>query len=156
MSYFSIIMFIVTACFGVIRQAVHFQNEEWSWFMLRSVFFYPYWMIYGEIFKEEIDSKILIFFLSLILSLIINSIIRSILVIFFYIQTHITMFLFIRAGTLINIFLIFDWSSWFWSKYFFFAFSNMTTWCFLVNLRPVEQMYFILLTVNTLTILQPL
>lgn len=56
MSYFSIIMFIVTASFGVIRQAVHFQNEEWSWFMLRSVFFYPYWMIYGEIFKEEIDT----------------------------------------------------------------------------------------------------
>lgn len=57
MSYFSIIMFIVVACFGVVRQAVHFQNEEWSWFMVRSVFFYPYWMIYGEIFKEEIDSN---------------------------------------------------------------------------------------------------
>ncbi|XP_056001380.1 transient receptor potential cation channel subfamily M member 1-like isoform X2 [Ostrea edulis] len=56
MSYFSIIMFIVVACFGVVRQAVHFQNEEWSWFMVRSVFFYPYWMIYGEIFKEEIDT----------------------------------------------------------------------------------------------------
>lgn len=59
MAYFSIIMFIVTASFGVVRQAVHFQNEEWSWFMVRSVFFYPYWMIYGEIFKEEIDSQLL-------------------------------------------------------------------------------------------------
>ena len=59
MAYFSIIMFIVTASFGVVRQAVHFQNEEWSWFMVRSVFFYPYWMIYGEIFKEEIDSQFL-------------------------------------------------------------------------------------------------
>ncbi|XP_078341177.1 transient receptor potential cation channel subfamily M member 3-like [Crassostrea virginica] len=56
MAYFSIIMLIVTASFGVVRQAVHFQNEEWSWFMVRSVFFYPYWMIYGEIFKEEIDT----------------------------------------------------------------------------------------------------
>ena len=59
MAYFSIIMLIVTASFGVVRQAVHFQNEEWSWFMVRSVFFYPYWMIYGEIFKEEIDSQFL-------------------------------------------------------------------------------------------------
>lgn len=56
MCYFSIIVFIVVACFGVVRQAVHFQNEEWSWFMVRSMFFYPYWMIYGEIFKEEIDT----------------------------------------------------------------------------------------------------
>ena len=43
--------------FGIVRQAVHFQEEEFSWFLVRSMFFYPYWMIYGELFADEIDSK---------------------------------------------------------------------------------------------------
>lgn len=34
------------------------------------------------------------------------------------------LFLLIRAGTLIYISLIFDWSSWFWSKYFFLHFPT--------------------------------
>ena len=43
--------------FGIIRQAVHFQDEDPSWFLVRNMFFYPYWMIYGELFADEIDSK---------------------------------------------------------------------------------------------------
>lgn len=43
--------------FGIIRQAVHFQDEEPSWFLVRNMFFYPYWMIYGELFADEIDSR---------------------------------------------------------------------------------------------------
>ncbi|KAK3097474.1 hypothetical protein FSP39_009961, partial [Pinctada imbricata] len=56
MSYFLVIMLLVVASFGIIRQAVHFQNEEPSWFLVRSMFFYPYWMIYGELFADEIDT----------------------------------------------------------------------------------------------------
>ncbi|XP_061172975.1 transient receptor potential cation channel subfamily M member 3-like isoform X2 [Saccostrea echinata] len=56
MSYFLIIMLLVVMSFGIIRQAVHFQNEEPSWFLVRNMFFYPYWMIYGELFADEIDT----------------------------------------------------------------------------------------------------
>jgi hypothetical protein len=48
--------------FGIIRQAVHFQDEEPSWFLVRNMFFYPYWMIYGELFADEIDSESLFTF----------------------------------------------------------------------------------------------
>ncbi|XP_048733275.2 transient receptor potential cation channel subfamily M member 1-like isoform X2 [Ostrea edulis] len=56
MSYFLIIMLLVVMSFGIIRQAVHFQDEEPSWFLVRNMFFYPYWMIYGELFADEIDT----------------------------------------------------------------------------------------------------
>nr|XP_022329694.1 transient receptor potential cation channel subfamily M member 1-like isoform X4 [Crassostrea virginica] len=56
MSYFLIIMLLVVMSFGIIRQAVHFQDEDPSWFLVRNMFFYPYWMIYGELFADEIDT----------------------------------------------------------------------------------------------------
>ncbi|XP_046332894.2 transient receptor potential cation channel subfamily M member 3-like isoform X4 [Haliotis rufescens] len=56
MAYFIIILFIVVTSFGVVRQSIHYQNEEMSWSrVLRNVWFYPYWMIYGELFAEDID-----------------------------------------------------------------------------------------------------
>ncbi|CAE1237860.1 TRPM3 [Acanthosepion pharaonis] len=45
----------VVLCFGIVRQAIHFQHENPSWLIARNVVFYPYWMIYGELFAEEID-----------------------------------------------------------------------------------------------------
>ncbi|CAC5414386.1 TRPM3 [Mytilus coruscus] len=56
MSYFIIIVTLVLISFGIVRQAIHFQNEEWRWHLVRNVFFYPYWMIYGELFADEIDT----------------------------------------------------------------------------------------------------
>ncbi|XP_052793004.1 transient receptor potential cation channel subfamily M member 3-like isoform X2 [Mya arenaria] len=56
MCYFLIILLIVVASFGVVRQAIHFQDEEPSWFHVRNMFFYPYFMIYGELFADEIDT----------------------------------------------------------------------------------------------------
>ncbi|KAH9513269.1 hypothetical protein Btru_034514 [Bulinus truncatus] len=56
MCYFLTILFIAVTSFGVVRQTVHFQNQEVSWRLrLRNVWYYPYWMIYGELFAEEID-----------------------------------------------------------------------------------------------------
>jgi hypothetical protein len=57
MSYFIIIVTLVLLSFGIVRQAIHFQDREFQWLMVRNVFFYPYWMIYGELFADEIDSK---------------------------------------------------------------------------------------------------
>ncbi|XP_055889921.1 transient receptor potential cation channel subfamily M member 3-like isoform X5 [Biomphalaria glabrata] len=56
MCYFLTILFIAVTSFGVVRQTVHFQNKDVSWRLrLRNVWYYPYWMIYGELFAEEID-----------------------------------------------------------------------------------------------------
>ncbi|XP_059155365.1 transient receptor potential cation channel subfamily M member 3-like isoform X3 [Physella acuta] len=56
MCYFLTILFIAVTSFGVVRQTVHFQNKNASWpLRLRNVWYYPYWMIYGELFAEEID-----------------------------------------------------------------------------------------------------
>lgn len=58
MAYYLIILFIVVTSFGVVRQAIHFQDTQVSWERaLRNIWFYPYWMIYGELFAEEIDRK---------------------------------------------------------------------------------------------------
>ena len=65
MSYFIIILFIVLISFGIVRQAIHFQHENPSWLIARNVVFYPYWMIYGELFAEEIDRKFITHLLSL-------------------------------------------------------------------------------------------
>lgn len=62
MCYFLIILLIVVASFGVVRQAIHYQDEEPNWFQVRNMFFYPYFMIYGELFADEIDSKLWYFF----------------------------------------------------------------------------------------------
>ncbi|XP_060069343.1 transient receptor potential cation channel subfamily M member 1-like [Ylistrum balloti] len=56
MCYFTVIMVIVVITFGIVRQSIHFQHEEPSWKLVRNVFFYPYWMIYGELFAHEIDT----------------------------------------------------------------------------------------------------
>ncbi|XP_064607878.1 transient receptor potential cation channel subfamily M member 3-like isoform X2 [Liolophura sinensis] len=55
MSYYIIILLIVLMSFGIVRQSIHFPNEEPSWRIVRNMFFYPYWMIYGELFADEID-----------------------------------------------------------------------------------------------------
>ncbi|XP_070203392.1 transient receptor potential cation channel subfamily M member 3-like [Littorina saxatilis] len=56
MAYYLIILFIVVTSYGVVRQAVQYQDENVTWSRkLRNVWFYPYWMIYGELFAEEID-----------------------------------------------------------------------------------------------------
>ena len=57
MAYYLVILFIVVTSFGVVRQAIVFQDDDsvtWSR-TLRNVWFYPYWMIYGELFADEID-----------------------------------------------------------------------------------------------------
>ena len=69
MCYFLIILFIVVASFGVVRQSIHYQDEEPNWFQVRNMFFYPYFMIYGELFADEIDSKYAVYVQRLIIPL---------------------------------------------------------------------------------------
>ncbi|XP_041371939.1 transient receptor potential cation channel subfamily M member 3-like isoform X2 [Gigantopelta aegis] len=56
MAYFIIILFIVVTSFGIVRQSIINNGKQLKWaLVLRNVWFYPYWMIYGELFAEEID-----------------------------------------------------------------------------------------------------
>ncbi|MGH0159791.1 UNVERIFIED_CONTAM: hypothetical protein FKN15_073021 [Acipenser sinensis] len=55
MMYFVIIMLVVLMSFGVARQAILNPNEDPSWMLARNIFYMPYWMIYGEVFADQID-----------------------------------------------------------------------------------------------------
>lgn len=57
MMYFVIIMLVVLMSFGVARQAILNPNEDPSWMLARNIFFMPYWMIYGEVFADQIDRE---------------------------------------------------------------------------------------------------
>uniref|UniRef100_A0A8C4RL88 Transient receptor potential cation channel subfamily M member 3 n=1 Tax=Erpetoichthys calabaricus TaxID=27687 RepID=A0A8C4RL88_ERPCA len=55
MMYFVIIMLVVLMSFGVARQAILHPNEDPSWVLAKNIFYMPYWMIYGEVFADQID-----------------------------------------------------------------------------------------------------
>ena len=55
MLHYIILMLIVLMSYGVFRQSLLYPNEEFSWFLVRDIFFKPYFMIYGELFADDID-----------------------------------------------------------------------------------------------------
>ncbi|XP_033022775.1 transient receptor potential cation channel subfamily M member 1 isoform X2 [Lacerta agilis] len=55
MLYFVVIMLVVLMSFGVARQAILHPDEQPSWRLVRNIFYMPYWMIYGEVFADQID-----------------------------------------------------------------------------------------------------
>ncbi|XP_033022778.1 transient receptor potential cation channel subfamily M member 1 isoform X5 [Lacerta agilis] len=57
MLYFVVIMLVVLMSFGVARQAILHPDEQPSWRLVRNIFYMPYWMIYGEVFADQIDRK---------------------------------------------------------------------------------------------------
>ena len=55
MMRFVALMIVAVTTYGVFRQTLRNPDEEWSWRLVRHIFFTPYFNIYGEIFPEEID-----------------------------------------------------------------------------------------------------
>lgn len=53
----STILLIVLMSFGVVRQSITYPNENWHWQSVRNIFYKPYFMLYGEVYAPEIDSK---------------------------------------------------------------------------------------------------
>ncbi|PZC87367.1 hypothetical protein B5X24_HaOG201603 [Helicoverpa armigera] len=53
MIYFVVLLLVVLMSFGVARQAILYPDEEASWHLIREVFFQPYFMLYGEVFAEQ-------------------------------------------------------------------------------------------------------
>lgn len=57
MFFIVVMMAIVLLCFGVSRKAILSPSEDPSWSLARDVVFQPYWMIYGEVYANEIDGN---------------------------------------------------------------------------------------------------
>ncbi|XP_055380249.1 transient receptor potential cation channel trpm isoform X3 [Condylostylus longicornis] len=55
MIYFVVLLLVVLMSFGISRQAILFPNKPPSWKLLRDVYFQPYFMLYGEVFADDID-----------------------------------------------------------------------------------------------------
>ncbi|NXE87030.1 TRPM7 protein, partial [Menura novaehollandiae] len=55
MFYIVVIMALVLLSFGVPRKAILYPDEAPSWTLARDIVFHPYWMIFGEVYANEID-----------------------------------------------------------------------------------------------------
>uniref|UniRef100_A0A914C0Q2 Ion transport domain-containing protein n=1 Tax=Acrobeloides nanus TaxID=290746 RepID=A0A914C0Q2_9BILA len=53
--YVIILLSISLLAFGLPRQSISFPNEEWHWLLIRNIFYKPYFMVYGEVYADEID-----------------------------------------------------------------------------------------------------
>ena len=58
MLHFIVLLVIILFSFGVLRQSIRFPNEEPNWYLLRHVFYQPYFMLYGEVYAPEIEPEV--------------------------------------------------------------------------------------------------
>ncbi|RLU18437.1 hypothetical protein DMN91_008794 [Ooceraea biroi] len=55
MIYFVVLLLVVLLSFGVARQAILNPNSEPKWRIIRDIFMEPYFMLYGEVYADNID-----------------------------------------------------------------------------------------------------
>ncbi|XP_034942381.1 transient receptor potential cation channel trpm isoform X2 [Chelonus insularis] len=55
MIYFVVLLLVVLMSFGVARQAILNPNAKPKWRILRDIFMEPYFMLYGEVYADNID-----------------------------------------------------------------------------------------------------
>uniref|UniRef100_A0A0N5AU54 LSDAT_euk domain-containing protein n=1 Tax=Syphacia muris TaxID=451379 RepID=A0A0N5AU54_9BILA len=55
MLYIIVLLCVALLGFGLARQSITFPNEEWHPILLRNIFYKPYFMLYGEVYADEID-----------------------------------------------------------------------------------------------------
>ena len=53
------ILAVFVLSFGVTYQANLFPNAPRSWGLLKNIVYLPYWQMYGELFLENIEGKII-------------------------------------------------------------------------------------------------
>ncbi|XP_052269751.1 transient receptor potential cation channel subfamily M member 3-like isoform X2 [Dreissena polymorpha] len=54
MGLFLVVMMVFLLAYGIAAQGLLYTERSASWDILKDVFYFPYWMIYGEIFFESI------------------------------------------------------------------------------------------------------
>jgi transient receptor potential cation channel subfamily M protein 2 len=57
MALFMCILFVFVAGFGIAYHANLFPNAPADWAILRNVFYYPYFQMYGELFLDVIQGE---------------------------------------------------------------------------------------------------
>lgn len=57
MLHFIVLLAIILFSFGVLRQSIRRPNEQPNWYLLRHVFYQPYFMLYGEVFAPDIEPE---------------------------------------------------------------------------------------------------
>ncbi|XP_018316097.1 transient receptor potential cation channel trpm isoform X1 [Mycetomoellerius zeteki] len=55
MIYFVVLLLVVLMSFGVARQAILNPNADPKWRIIRDIFMEPYFMLYGEVYADNID-----------------------------------------------------------------------------------------------------
>lgn len=55
MLYIIVLLCVALLGFGLARQSITYPNEEWHPILLRNIFYKPYFMLYGEVYADEID-----------------------------------------------------------------------------------------------------
>uniref|UniRef100_A0A915BSL5 Transient receptor potential channel n=1 Tax=Parascaris univalens TaxID=6257 RepID=A0A915BSL5_PARUN len=56
MTYVVILLCVTLLAFGLARQSITYPHEDWHWMLLRNIFYKPYFMLYGEVYADEIDT----------------------------------------------------------------------------------------------------
>uniref|UniRef100_A0A914YEB2 Ion transport domain-containing protein n=1 Tax=Panagrolaimus superbus TaxID=310955 RepID=A0A914YEB2_9BILA len=56
MAHVVIMLCVSLLAFGLARQSITFPDEEWHWILIRNIFYKPYFMLYGEVYADEIDT----------------------------------------------------------------------------------------------------
>ncbi|CAB3409681.1 unnamed protein product [Caenorhabditis bovis] len=51
-----VLVFITLYSFGLLQQGIKYPNEDWHWILVRNIFLHPYFMLYGEVYADEIDT----------------------------------------------------------------------------------------------------
>ena len=54
---FIMVLIVFLLAYGISSQGLLYHSRSPGWVILKDVFYYPYWQLYGEIFLEELDSK---------------------------------------------------------------------------------------------------
>uniref|UniRef100_A0A1I7TXD6 LSDAT_euk domain-containing protein n=2 Tax=Caenorhabditis tropicalis TaxID=1561998 RepID=A0A1I7TXD6_9PELO len=56
MSCLVIMLAVALFSYGLPRQSITYPDEEWHWILVRNIFLKPYFMLYGEVYADEIDT----------------------------------------------------------------------------------------------------
>ncbi|CAI5439041.1 unnamed protein product [Caenorhabditis angaria] len=56
MSYIIVMLVVALLSFGLARQSITYPDENWHWILVRNIFLKPYFMLYGEVYADEIDT----------------------------------------------------------------------------------------------------
>ncbi|VDN27665.1 unnamed protein product, partial [Cylicostephanus goldi] len=55
MTYIVVMLVVSLLAFGLARQSITYPNEDFHWLLVRNIFYKPYFMLYGEVYADEID-----------------------------------------------------------------------------------------------------